>query len=342
MCVSFTEHVRTFGRDCDPAACVLPQLEKLLRKRMRRRNLVAAPPKFLGYDIPSWSADVAFEDIVVDCYIYAVASRIEGLQGQLRVRANIDGLITLNVDNFLTERQSRRDPIGYAVFGNLETALADLRTSGQASVDDLEDGRLKSASVIRLGSGGGAAAPCDPAGLNEAVARAAGWTEALSGLTSTSDEGRSWMADFLRSLGAGGIRCARVSDIVAAVASRARQDWAVRHATPAKELGHEGNDAIGSLVRIVWPDESVEIKDLLEMLKRAVPERIAQERQLRVRNGLTAVFDEWIQTIEDGGISKPNQAELAERLGISDATLSDYLRRLRQIVATILPEKPEK
>ncbi len=78
------------------------------------------------------------------------------------------------------------------------------------------------------------------------------------------------------------------------------------------------------------------------MLKRAVPERIGQERQLRVRNGLRAVFDHWIQTIEESGLSKPNQAELAERVGMSDATFSDYLRRLRQLVVTILAENPEK
>jgi hypothetical protein len=342
MCVSFTEHVRTYGRECDPAACVLPQLEQLLRKRMRRRNLLSAPPAYLGYDLPSWSGDRAFEDVVVDCYVFAVASRIEGLQNQLRVRANIDGLITRNVDNFLSERQSRRDPIGYAVFGNLETVVADLTASGQASVDDIEDDRLKSASVITLGFGPSAALPCDPARLHEAVAAASGWSEALAGLISTSDEGRAWMSDFLRNLGTREITCFRVSDIVSAVASRAREDWTVRHATPAKELGHDGDDDVGALVRLVWPDDSVEIKDLLEMLKRAVRERIRQERQLRVRNGLTAVFDEWIQTIEESGLSKPNQAELAERVGMADATLSDYLRRLRQIIETILPEKPEK
>jgi len=149
------------------------------------------------------------------------------------------------------------------------------------------------------------------------------------------------MANFLRSLIASGVSV-RVSDLVSAVAIRARQDWAVRHATPAKELGHEGDDDVRGLVRLVWQDEDVETKDLLEMLKRVVPDRIAQERQLRVRNGLTAVFNEWIQAIEESGLSKPNQVELAERLGMSDATVSDYLRRLREILGTILPENSDE
>jgi hypothetical protein len=53
------------------------------------------------------------------------------------------------------------------------------------------------------------------------------------------------------------------------------------------------------------------------------------------------VFQEWVRIIEETGLSRPNQAELAERLGMSDATVSDYLKRLRQIVATILPANPE-
>jgi hypothetical protein len=95
------------------------------------------------------------------------------------------------------------------------------------------------------------------------------------------------------------------------------------------------------LVRLVWPDETVEARDLLDMLRRVIPVRIATERQLRVRNGLTAVFDEWVRMIAETGLSRPNQASLAERLNMSDATVSDYLRRLREIIATILPPNPE-
>ena len=156
MCMTFAEHVRSFGRDCDPAACVLPRLEKLLKNRMKRRNLFTSPPAYLGYDIPRWNAEGAFEDIIVDCYIFAVASRFEGLRNQLRVRWNIDGLIVRNVDNFLLERLRRRDPVGYAVFGNLEAAVADLVSSGQATVHELEKDRLRSMSIVRLDQEGAA------------------------------------------------------------------------------------------------------------------------------------------------------------------------------------------
>lgn len=340
VCISFTEHVRTFGRDCDPAACVLPRLEQLLRQRMRRRNLISAPPAYLGYDLPSWGTEGAFEDVVVDCYVFAVAKRIEGLRNQLRTRVNIDGLITRNVDNFLTERQSRRDPVGYAIFGNVEGAAEGLAAMGQLTVEGVQDGRLRGESLLRLDQAG-SVEPIASLYLQAAVADAAGWGEALASLTSTTDEGQTWVADFLQRLRAAGFGCIRVSDLVFAIGSRARADWAARHADRVRELGHEGEHEDYTLVRVVWPDESVEIQDQLTMLKRVVPELIGQEQQQRVRNGLTVVFEAWIRMIEDGGLSSPKQVDLAEQLSMSEKTLSDYLKRLRILIGTILQQMPE-
>ena len=196
-------------------------------------------------------------------------------------------------------------------------------------------------SVIRLDPERLAVPLSDPAQLQAAVADAPGWHDALVGLISITDAGRTWIAEFLQHLRASGFVCIRVSDLVSAIASRARRDWASRHAAPASELGHEGEDDVRGLVRLTWPDESVEARDILEMLRRTVPGRIAGESEQRVRDGLTAVFGEWIRMIEESGLSKPNQADLAARLGMSDATVSDYLRRLRQIIGTILTENPE-
>lgn len=342
MCLSFTDHVRTFGGDCDPEARVLPRLEKLLKQRMRRRGLLFLPPSFLGYDVPNWEALGAFDDIVVDCYLFAIVRRIEGLRNQLRVRPNIEGLITRNVDNFLFDRQSRRDAIGYAVFANLEAAIADLAVAGQANVDTLDERRLRSDSIVRLGSGAASSAPCDPKRLEEAVLESPRFSEALASLVAASDEGREWMIELARQMAAADIRCFRVSDLVAAIATRARGDWNARHAAPAAELGYEDDDESFRLVRLVWPDESLDTTDLFETLKRVVPERIAQERQMRVRKGLSALFEEWIRTIEEEGLSRPNQAELVRRLTMSAKTLSDYLQRLRGILHEVLPEKPDE
>ena len=49
MASILTEHVRQFGADSDPTDRILPELERLLKQRMRRKNLLSAPPSFLGY-----------------------------------------------------------------------------------------------------------------------------------------------------------------------------------------------------------------------------------------------------------------------------------------------------
>ena len=106
MASVLSEHVRTFGATSDPSAQVLPELQRILRYRMREKNLLSAPPAYLGYPgIPSWTDPNAFEDIIADCYIFAVLQRLVSLQNQLKIKPNVDGLIFRNVDNFLIEKE---------------------------------------------------------------------------------------------------------------------------------------------------------------------------------------------------------------------------------------------
>jgi hypothetical protein len=181
MCTTFTEHVRDFGPTCDPAGCVLPRLEQLLRQRMRRRNLLTAPPSYLGYTaILAWDAPGSFEDVVVDCYIFAFLDRLQGLRNQLRVRPNIDGLISRNVDNFLLERQRRNDPVGYAVFGNVEGAASDMVAAGELAAEGTGEGRLLNSSVLRLDPLAAAGELATADRLRGLLAEAPGWAEAIA------------------------------------------------------------------------------------------------------------------------------------------------------------------
>jgi hypothetical protein len=336
--MSFTEHVRTFGRDCDPVGCVLPRLNRLLRARMRRRNLLDAPPRYLGYAFPNWNDDDAFEELVFDCYLFAVARRIRGLQRQLRARTNIDGCICRNVDNFLTERQRRRDPVGYAVFGNVEAAAGELCAANQLTVEGHANGRIQNASILHLDARQANGDPCEPGRLQSAVAEASDWRDSLESLTSTTAEGCAWVVALLQRLRAAGTLHVRVVDLVHAIATRARDDWQALHATPAGELAFEGDDELLTITRIVRPVDRTEWTDTLRNLRLAVLERIARERQQRVRERLTAVFDEMIRMLEETDFAQLEQTALADRLDMPDATLSDYLRRLRRILAEILPE----
>ena len=139
-----------------------------------------------------------------------------------------------------------------------------------------------------------------------------------------------------------GVSAVRCGDLVAVLATQAREDWASRHAVSDQELAYEGDEDFAAVVRMVWPDQGFEDRDRWEALKRRIADRIAGlDRQQRVRDRLVAVFGALVQAIEEGGASPPTQAELIERLGVPRATLSDDFRSLREIIRELIAGNPE-
>jgi hypothetical protein len=343
MASVLTEHVRNFDAASDPAEQVLPALERLLRHRMRQKNLLSAPPEFLGYPgVPNWDSAIAFEDIVVDCYIYAIAQRVAALRNQLKIKPNVDGLISRNVKNFLLERQRQHDPIGYAVFGNVQGAAREAAAANVLVLENLERGKIHNGTILRFDGGPPIALPAPPDLIQETVKGATGWEEVVRHLTETTEEGREWVLGLLRQFRGAGIAAIRSGDLVAAVAGRVRAEWAARHADPASEVGREGEDEYEATVRMVWPDEGLETRERWERLKRVIPGRIARlDRQERVRVRLAGVFAALVQAVEEGGHAPPTQAELIERTGIARATLSDDFRLLREIMTELDAQNPD-
>jgi hypothetical protein len=338
MCTSFTEHVRTFGPDCDLAACVLPRLADVLRREMRQRHLLDAPPSYLGFpEASSWHAPEVFDDLLAECYLFAIVKRINGLRNQLNAHANIDGFITRNVRNFLFERQLENDPIGYATFGNVEAATNALEEIGELTVEERVRGRLVNASLIRFGG-----APVTDSLTNADALRAVlegvpGWRKVLPELVATTDDGQLWLAGYLRALARSGITSVRASDLVAALATRIRADWSARNATPPNELALEGEeDDLVRVVRLVLPDSSIDDRHLIESLERLVPERIARIEDADVRARLDPIFRAIIEALKTG--MSPVQADLVRRLGIARSTMSRDFVRLQKIFEEILAD----
>jgi hypothetical protein len=342
MASELTEHVRHFGATSDPTDRVLPALERVLRYRMRQKNLESAPPEVLGYSgVTNWSAPNAFEDIVADCYIYAVLQRLPALREQLKIKPNVDGLISRNVKNFLLERQRRYDPLGYAVFGNVKGAALDGVAAKTIVLENLDRGKIYNATVLRF-TDGRPGAPASPELIQNAVRTAAGWADALRSLTASTEEGRTWVLGFIRHLRGTGVTAIRCGDLIAAVAGRVREEWGTRHAEPAGDLAREGDDEFGATVRMVWPDESVETRERWERLKRLIPSQIAHlDRQERVRDRLAGVFAALVVAVEEGGHAPPTQAELIERTGVPRATLSDDFQLLREIISGLEAQNPD-
>jgi hypothetical protein len=333
MASLFTEHVRNFRPDAGDTERVLAELERLLKRRMRRRNLLSAPPAYLGYGGPSWYAEDAFDDILHDCYIFAILERIEALQNQLRARDNIDGLIVRNVDNFLLERQRKHDPIGYAVFGNLDAAVRLAQTAGRVDVEGLRQGRVRNQVLLRITPRQPDAALAEPEQLREIFAADVSWRDALPNMVRISEEGQEWVIGFLEGLRTAGVAAIRCGDLLAVLGARARADWVARHADHPNEFAWEGEDEAGQLVRMLAPDTVSEDRDHWERQKQDLLGRIARlDRQRRVRDRLTRVVGALFKMIEEGGAEPPRQAELARRLAVPKTTLSDDFRLLADLL----------
>lgn len=338
MCGIFTEHVRHFGTPRDPAPQVLPELRRLLRQRMRRRNLLLARPAYLGYAAPNWVRDEAWPDLVGDCYLF-ILRRLESLRNQLRVRDDICGLFVLNVDHFLSERQRRYDPIGCAVFGNVEGGVRQARDAGDVTVEEVVGDRRQNASVVRFPRTPAEAETAEAETLRQILNAAPGWREAMSDLERITRKGQAWVATFLQQLHAAGIEAVRVRDLVRVVADRLRSDRLTgRDHSRTGVTVNEDEVSLESIL-ISKPDPSVIDRDRWEWLKQKVHQRISGlERQSRLRSRLAGVFATLAQWIDEGR-EDFRQADLADHLQIPPTSLSDYFHLLGEIVLDVLGEK---
>lgn len=337
-----TKHVRTFSPTSDPTGQVYPELEGLLRLHMRKKNLLAAPPEYLGYSgLANWSVPGAFEEILHECYLFAIVVRIKSLRNQLLVKPNVDGLISQNVANFLMERQRKQDPIGYAVFGNVRAAAQDAAAAQELRLENLKGEKVGNETILRLGTGPPAAA-ATLAQIRSQLDLAAGWEDAVRWLTKTTEKGQAWVRGLLREFPAAGITAVTCGDLIAVVAGRVRSDGRARHAEPSSELAREGDDEFATTVRMVWPDDGIESRERWELLKHVIPQRIAAlDRQERVRESLGIVFRALVRAVESGGANPPSQAELIKLTGMPRATLSDGIRVLREIFSEFKAQNPD-
>ncbi len=340
MASIFTEHVRTFGPNSDPTSQVLPALKKLLRYHMKRKNLLNSPPRFLGYlpeTAEAWSDD-NFEDIVADCYIFAIVKRIESLRHQLQIKSNIDGLISRNVDNFLLERQQKYDPIGYAVYRNVRDASQNAEANGELRIENPNNGKFSNRSILRLG-GSSSNTPAKRDQIRTQLNMVTGWSDNVESLTKAIQRGRQWVRDFLQQCLKAGISVLRCGDLIEVLAQRVRSDWSTRHASHssesvASELANPENDSI-------QPDQRIEDSDHREWLKRVIPKRIANlDVQARVRDRLMAVFKALVERI-DRGEDCPKLTELSDQMKIPRSTLWGDLQTLRKIIAEINPSNSD-
>lgn len=340
--MSFSQFLPQIDPEQYPDEALLKAVGQALRAHLKRMALWEHPPAYLGYgDYPSWQAVFAEGDAeaepTLDCYLEAVVRRYGSLMGQLARKDNVDGLVHLNIKRFILKRQKAGDPIGYAVFKNLEATLQDLAASGvlhPVPPDPARPVRIRNQTVLTF-TPGASASPAPVSSIEALLGGSLEWEQALPRLSKLGKGAQRLLRTCLRGLSGSGIGTFRVGDLVGPLKTRAREAYAQRNGLTGQEVVADdaGDSTVRGLIRTVradpgYQEDSEGLQRLLDCVEQGI---VRQDFQERTREGLRRLVQELRQHVESDE-EIPSWAELARQLGARKATLWDHVQRLRELV----------
>lgn len=347
----FTDLVRSIaeGRRLDEESfgAAWNELGAVLRAELKRRGLWESPPSYLGvFAWGSWDP-AAFDELLAECYTYVFVDRLRGLQAQLKLKPNIEGLVSLSVRNFVHERQKENDPIGSQVFEVLRSAVRKAVEERELEVI-AGDEKIRNDTVLAFLR---AAVPVEA--REKLASLAAAWNDELLPDLITlrgqkQEEVVQRLCARLKDLRTEGIEAFRFKDVVDPLKADVRARWA---ALLDRTQGEPApGESPGEVVRLVPPDTRVEERQVFRKLVNCVLTGIrrldAKEKTrgylltlwqfLRVQasDGAEAVpasFDaSLLAEMED---EPPSQRKLAEQLRIPRERLPGLYETLRDLLA---------
>ena len=278
-------------------------------------------------------------DLAVDCYEYAIIRRYGSLSDQLKVKENIDGLIRLNVRNFVTERQRKSDPCGTKAYLNLRAAVEELLLSGDWQAEGLRRGNPCNDTRLFV-AGAADQEAASKSELDEWLSASPDAIEVARQIgASVRDDIQTSLQDQLRQQGRT-IACMFFGDLVDVWKQRARRGYEGVRYREETDLAWSGDDEDGDssrdLIRYdderyVSFEEAFDNRRRFQQLREAVAE---SDYYSPVRKRLGEI----LEALEDVVLDKtsgelPSQAAMARRLEISTSTYSDDINRLREIIS---------
>ncbi len=331
MDTRFTQHVIALDPREFPNIEFWDAFAAAIRSRLRRNGLLKYPPAILGYagnDPNDW--DDVLQDVTYDCYEFAILKRFHSLTQQLKVRDSIDGLVLRNIDNFILEKQRRTDPLGYAVFKNIEAGLRLAIEREMLTGESLRDGKLRNETILRFPSvSSDRPAPADR--LRDAVKASAAWEGQIHLLARQNESAQQAVLAGVADLRYGGIDAFMLKDLVDIVKGEVRDCETVGWSQDlnTKEFTELVAIQNGVASRIPPPDGGYEIREHHAAHVAKVRDAILQlDRRAKTKEHLIRVFDEMV-AMANSDEDVISQAELGRRLGLRTSTISDYCKLIR-------------
>jgi len=335
MSTVFTDHIRALDADQEFDGSIRDAFRAALQAELRKRGILGLSPQLLGYVGSNWTGDDPMDDLVHDCYLFAIVQRLRGLKNQLKMRDSIDGYVRLNIRNFVGERQRQADPVGYSIFQNLKAALIEL---GQDSAVRIccagDDERIDSSTVVRRSNCDGSLATDDE--LRNAITSSHVNFEGITRLVRVEQNLQQTLAKVISQIVSEAVPAFEVSSIVR-VLRQIIEDSGFSVSTNASNISDTGAAKFWSQIRTVSPDSSYEdlenVGNTVQQLNQAID---TLPRSLAVRNRLKQILQFLAQAVqEDDGVKKGTNAEIGDGLGIARSTLHDDMRVLRELADRI-------
>jgi hypothetical protein len=336
----FTDHLRL--GDGDSALRARKKLSEWLGWEMKVRGLRLAPPRLLGFVAATWDDRDAWDELVQECWVFAVEERRQSLAAQLLVKETIEGLVWRNVRNFLHELQRRNDPLGWRVYQLVLGAVEDRVRAGELRLDPGpgvdNDSVLAAPGVPLPGS-----SPLWPEAGDE---RIAAWSGELVRPLFTGRQGERLQADLGRRIVAFSHEFEipwRFKDLLDALKREMRNHWHSLHG-PDDETGYEGSDgedggpegpgrtpgpgrAPVPVTRHRTP--SLDRRDHLA-LERCVADGVRGSGDDRDREGLHGLW-QYLRVLVPSGARRPSKRRLARTLDMPRGQVDRLLPRLEEI-----------
>jgi hypothetical protein len=359
----FTDHVRQFdpkpqGPDAkrswggqnvsnEQTLQVLKVLGRALEKCIAVRGLLSVWPKFLDCHVAAGTRPSACDELIHDCYEFAILDRIVGLQNQLAGKTkskekkdNIDGIVFRNIDTFVGELQGRHDPIGYAAYNNLCVAVQQAKDDGWLKIETFNpDGaassrrrrknRPENKTRLTLARRRGAAHAATTDQIRELLERAPNWLEVLPQMRRTTVAAQAWLSDFLKELQQAGICSLRFGDLKDVLTERIRDDSPMHR----EKTGDGGDEkSLANVADTILPGKHLRDGESLDDFVQQLLHRIKKlDKHSKVVKRLARIVKMLAKEVESGEIDNLTYADLGRKLRIKPQTLSDDFRLLREI-----------
>lgn len=341
MDLVFTDHIRSLEPPEDGSAgfdAAWKKLESELTRAIKRIGLWHLPPRYLGVeDAERWDHPRAFDDLAVDCYVYAILDRLPSLKALIEVSGTVEGAVVRNVRHFVFDRQRKQDPVGYRIYDVTRCALERLIEGETLAVTEGKPGKINNVTLLSFPSESG----CVESLAGDLREHVEGWrgglfTDMVLGIRKRRHEAEQELASAIADLQRGGVAAFRFKGLIDPIKERGRRHWGSLFAQEEGDYAPAGEAKDGEvppLVPVVKPGSPLEEQEAYSKLLECMARKLARcQVRSRVRDELQRLWA--LLKIHAPQSDRPlPERRAAEMLGIARGTLRQRLKQLRSLVA---------